>query len=313
MSEENGNQPDRLPWAKEAEATRRAFIKREFEHLREQSDKFEYTLSGRLIEELTLDASAKVRENHPHRHDELDRLLEETRVLVFDLMYAATSHEEDWEKRELLQFWSHNINPGNAIKNKSYKLMQRNDVERVASRYLNGSVRGQLFDRTLVDMLLAFEVYQFGDEMFHPFRMPGLPVRSPMKWPHPLWAFIRDTFIVSIVLGGVGSAASWAMSNYYIGNWGNWIIGICIILWLLNTGLQIVLMPWVWSRWAKARRTTRKLIEAMLTTYSQMQSDSVISAQHVLDSVKASAVVGVVWPSPVFVLLEDVVKRGGRL
>lgn len=51
----------------------------------------------------------------------------------------------------------------------------------------------------------------------------------------------------------------------------------------------------------------------MLTTYGTMQSDSVISAQHVLDSVKASAALGVVWPSPLFVVLEDVIARGGKL
>jgi hypothetical protein len=228
-------------------------------------------------------------------------------------MLAATSYEDDWEKREVASFWQHNIHPGHAIRKKTYNLLDRHDVEGVAERYLSGPLRSQLFDRTLVDMLLAREVYQFGDEMFHPFTMPGLPARSPLKWPHPLWAFVRDSFVNAVVLGGIGLLTNWAMSNGVIGNWGNWLIGICFILWLIATLLQFVLIPWVWSRRSKARKKTLELMEAMLTTYSQLQSDSVISAQHVLDMVKSSAAIGVVWPSPVYVVLEDVVRRGGRL
>lgn len=313
MFEDEHRQPVQLPWSRQAEAIRRDFVKAEFEHLQQKTAGYQNSLAARLVDELTRDAVARVPEDHPTRDYALDDLLREAHALVFELMYAATSYEDDWEKRQVANFWWHNIHPGDAIKNKTYKLLQRYDIEGVAEQYVKGTVRGQLFDRTLVDMLLAFETYQFGDEMFHPFTMPGLPARSPLKWPHPLWAFVRDTFVMTVVLGGIGLLTSWAMSNEVIGSWGSWVLGICFVLWLMGTVFGTIYIPWAWSRWSKARKKTRELMEALLTTYSQMQSESVISAQHVLDSVKASAAIGVVWPSPVYVVLEDVIRRGGRL
>jgi hypothetical protein len=314
MFEDDTDQSD-LPWPQHAERERRAFLKKHLDQWRETSAKKhpEYSLRYRLLDEITKDSISKVSEADPRRYRDIHDKLYEAEDLVSQLCQAATSCESDWDKREQLDFWNHAVHPAYEIKKKTYKLNLKNEVEGVASYYLSQPLRGQLFDRTLVDMLIALELYQFADEMIHPFRFPGLPVTSPLKQPHPLWLFIRDNAIVTAVLGGIGWAAGAAMADYRIGDWGGWVIGICFVLWIINAGWSVIALPFVWKRWAKARKKALELLEGMLSTYARMQSDSVISASHVLDGVKTSSAVGVAWPSPLYVVLEDVIVRGGRL
>jgi hypothetical protein len=314
MFEDDDTAERELPWATYADRQRRAFLKKNLDHWREKGFTHpEYSLRYRILDELTKDAVSKISETDPRRFRDIEDKIYEAEELVNQIAYAATSYESDWDKREQVDFWRHAVHPEYEIKNKTYKLNFKNEVEGVASFYVSQPLRSQVLDRAIVDMLIALELYQFADEMIHPYVIPGLPTRSPLKQPHPLWVFIRDNAIVTAVLGGIGWAAAAAMADYRIGAWGSWVIGICVILWIINAVWSVIALPFVWKRWAAARKKTLELLQGMLNTYQHMQSDSVISANHVLDSVKATGNIGVVWPSPLYVVLEDVITRGGKL
>lgn len=306
---EDDNQQSELSWSRLAGRERQAFLKQQLETWREENPgkRADYnSLRYRLLEELTQDAVAKVSESDPRRQHELEDKLWSADHLVGQLCDAATSYEREWDKREQLNFWQHAWRPADDIRRKNYKLTMKGEVEGAASYYLDQPLRSQLFDRILVDMLIAQELYAFADEMIHPLKFPGLPVNSPLKQPHPLWQFIRDNLISAAILGGI----AWVVSST---NWGGVVAGVLLVIWVIGAVWSIFALPVVWSRWLKARKKVLTLLDSMLTTYAQMQSDSVISASHVLDTVKASAAAGAVWPSPLFVLLEDVMRRGGKL
>lgn len=53
-------------------------------------------------------------------------------------------------------------------------------------------------------------------------------------------------------------------------------------------------------------------MDAMLGLYAEMNSDGPISAKHIRETAQKAADKGVVWPGPLFALLDDVVARTGR-
>jgi hypothetical protein len=56
-----------------------------------------------------------------------------------------------------------------------------------------------------------------------------------------------------------------------------------------------------------------KLTQQMSICYSALDSHGTISAPHVRESLAVSAQKGVVWPAPLYALLDDVMARGGKL
>jgi hypothetical protein len=51
---------------------------------------------------------------------------------------------------------------------------------------------------------------------------------------------------------------------------------------------------------------------AMQTAYAAIRASGPISARHVLRRLEAAAEHDVIWPGALFVLLDDIVTRGGR-
>jgi hypothetical protein len=51
----------------------------------------------------------------------------------------------------------------------------------------------------------------------------------------------------------------------------------------------------------------------MATIYNELRSDGPISAEYIRDRAKQATDEGVVWPAPLFALLDDTVRRTGRL
>lgn len=313
MLEDHANRAE-VPWPQFAADQRRAFLLNRLSDWEAPDGKNypAHSLRYRLLEELTKDAVLKVSATSQCREADLQNALLDAEELVNGLWDAATSFEADRNRREFLNFWRHADNPALVIKNKAYKLPVRSEVEGIASHYLKQSLRSQMFDRTLADMLLAQELYQFADEMIHPVTFPGLPSASSLKQSHPLWRFVRENLIVTILFAAIGFAAAFGMRNGIVGDWAGWIVGACFALWFINIAWSFLVLPFVWMKWSKDRKKVLQLLEVMGATYALMHSDAVISANHVLESVKASSASGVVWPSPIYVLLEDVISRGGR-
>jgi hypothetical protein len=107
--------------------------------------------------------------------------------------------------------------------------------------------------------------------------------------------------------------ALWAASERWIGETAaGWTTGICVALFLLLSAISTFALPFSWHTQIKARQKVRDLLLAMNTIYDELRSDGPISAQHIRGRANSAAQIGVVWPAPLFAMLDDIIARTGR-
>ena len=141
----------------------------------------------------------------------------------------------------------------------------------------------------------------------------GFPARSPLKQSHVLLAYLRGLLINAVFFGGITALALWAASKGWIGETSaGWIVGTCVALFVFFGAISTFALPFSWYAQAKARRNVRKLLLAMVTIYNELKSSGPISAQHIRERVSSAAHDGVVWPAPLFAMLDDSIARTGR-
>jgi len=241
--------------------------------------------------------------------------LDEFRVLaeggvwvVNDLQGALT----DWREgkpalNKQWNFWRHEGNPWHLIKNQKQPYMDRSSIEEAASAYLRLPYRAERLERTFVDVLVALEMYAFGEMMFtkYPVGLRWLPTRSPIQEKHILRRYLGgQVWNAAIFLGG-----AWLAGDALNGLVANVLIFVFLALVVLST----VLLPFAWRHQTKARSTVWKCLHGMFETYSELSSDGTISTRRLREVAVKAADVGVGWPGPLFAILDDNLARSGKL
>ncbi len=151
--------------------------------------------------------------------------------------------------------------------------------------------------------------------MWNPVTVWFLPVfTSPINPRHVLWMYIKGQVINAVVFGGVGALAWWLASNNILSEssatWVNEIVwGLFYLFFVFSTAA----LPFGWWWQWKARRNVRSLMKFMVFSYEELNPAVAVSAIRVRELVDKAADAGVVWPSPLFALLDDVIVRGGRI
>jgi hypothetical protein len=269
------------------------------------------SLYSYLLQEMTKAASdyALNRNIHPDEfeHGELGKALD-----VVDGLRSALVR--DWEDKSL-DFWDSQGSPIAIDKIKADKVpyINRSSVEYVVGEYLALPYRSQAMDRILVNVLIAMELYAFGDEMLNEKTFDFLPARSPLKQRHVLLAYLRGQLLNGAFFVGVAALALWASSHGWVSEssaW--WTSGICVFLFLLFAAISTFALPFAWHKQASARQRVATLLSTMATIYNELRSDGPISAQYIRDRATNAAQEGVVWPAPLFALLDDIISRTGR-
>ena len=64
------------------------------------------------------------------------------------------------------------------VKNKDVPYIYREFVEDAVSEYLNLPFRSKIIDRLILDLLIAMELYGFGDEMLNPIFRSLSPLKK---------------------------------------------------------------------------------------------------------------------------------------
>ena len=210
-------------------------------------------------------------------------------------------------------FWDNNARPVEKIKAKQVPYIDRSGLEAVVGEYLALPYRSQALDRFLIRVLIAMELYAFGDEMLNEETFGLFPARSPLRQRHALLGYLRGQLINGVLFGGIAALAWWANSSGLIElGTAEWITGVCGFLFLAFASVSTFALPFWWLAQAKARRNVRKLLSTMSTLYNEQRSDGPISAQYVRDRAVDASKQGVVWPAPLFALLDDIISRTGR-
>jgi hypothetical protein len=168
-------------------------------------------------------------------------------------------------------------------------------------------------DRFLVRVLIAMELYAFGDEMLNEKTFGLFPARSPLKQRHVLVAYLLGQIVNGVFFVGIAALALWASSNgWESDSSAAWISGTCVSLFLLFGTISTLTLPFAWSKEAKARQHVAKLLSTMVTIYNELRSDGPISARYIRDRATNAAQEGVVWPAPLYAVLDDIISRTGR-
>lgn len=237
-------------------------------------------------------------------------VLAEAIDVLSDLRFAVGADEgEDGEK---LRLWSHRLQPLYDLKVKKTPGIVRSDVELVVARYLRLPYRSAPIDRLLVDLLVATELYAYGNETINAPSIPGITSTSPLK-RRPIVEWLVANLIgvgLWIVVGG----AFWLLSLVHLFP-KSWLGGLNVILGFIFIACLIWSAIWLPRNWwlvHKAKRKIIELLDAMNGLYAELHSAGPISARHIEHRARSTADAGVVWPAPLFVMLDDINRRDGK-
>ncbi|WP_297801073.1 hypothetical protein [uncultured Brevundimonas sp.] len=205
---------------------------------------------------------------------------------------------------------SHRHNLLAEVKQKSYPEISRPEVEQIVGSYIRGAVKTATVDRLLVDLLVALEFSQYANLVLHAPHIPFLAPRLLNRRPILDWL---SGNILNVIMAFFVFALFWGASvlGIFPLRW-LWIIAYgLVVLLVLNAGWGLIWLPRVWWIVRKARGEVLQHLGCMNSTYAALSSEGPISAQHVTALATKAADAGVVWPAPLYVLLEDIQRRGG--
>lgn len=244
--------------------------------------------------------AAEARKGEP---DERVSRLNEGLNIVEEIMRAT--NEDSWhvseEKStcERLSMWHHRQNFSLRGKKRLDPYLPALNVQEAAASYLQMSYRVPAIDRLLADMLIASELFAFADE-----------VQSVLNMKRPLIFSWLTNNIVSLIIG-IGLA----VGIFWIGGgstFTSWIAGIVAVITVLWTAWSLVVFPFYYPKVRAQHKKVEEIIGAMLDAYAVL-GGSPASAKHLDERVSEATEKGVIWPSQLIVLIEDVRTRSSTV
>lgn len=208
-------------------------------------------------------------------------------------------------------FWQHDSSAVQTASQGKAPPIDRMSIEMTVDEYLALPVRSALVDRTLVDILLATEVFAFASEVHN------------QKYSYSRISFVKGNGPIGFLMWrGISalfySAAAVAAAGLnYVGilpdGWWDWIVGILIALFALESLWAIIKFPSAWLAQTRINKKIREILSIMAGVYAEMNTSGAISAKHVQKRAQDASASGVGWPAPLFVLLDDIIDRGGKM
>jgi hypothetical protein len=211
-------------------------------------------------------------------------------------------------------FWLHDDRPHVRIKAQNFPHIDRFSIEQDAYSYLDLPYRAPLLERTIVDILIATELFAYGKEMFE-----KLPVgfrwlsQSPMRQKHILRKYFGSRILGAVIFLGPAFLAGTFAPQLIGQTASDWIAGILVGLFFLDLVIATIAIPFAWRHQRKSKRTVRDLLKEMASTYAELSGDGDVSTRRLREVAARAADSGVVWPKPLFLLLDDNIARTGRL
>ena len=242
-----------------------------------------------------------------------ETLLGDTLVVFARLTHALRTTKVDdrypW-------YWTHIPDVLDRARRDDLVPAHRFNLEETAAAYLALPFRSAFMDRLLIDTLLAEELFghvRAADQAIRPkdLRPPRETLSERLdRSPLAAYAAIRLRFLLTVLVAAyiLLEAVPHARALHrpldpVLMTW--------LSLGLLSVGLPQLIMSWV--RLARDRKAFKASLALRLSVYRDLDSDGQVSAVHLMHRARASSDAGVTWPGAVFVLLDDSIKRGGKL
>lgn len=217
--------------------------------------------------------------------------------------------------KERFNYWRHEENPLHVIKTRRTPYMDRSEIENAVGEYLNLPFRDERIDRLLVDIMIALELYTYGDDIYD--------TNDDMPWWHsspyahlkinPLWHFVKGQLFNAVAfLGGAAVAIFSGIQNWISASLATGIAIILVSIFVILLLLGLLFLPLFWRSVSKLKEKTYEPMIAMLNVYRGMISNGPISARHILEAAKKAEDKHVLWPASLFAILDDIIDRTGR-
>lgn len=243
-------------------------------------------------------------------------VLAEQVSIIEEFQYALIDPNSFSENSENWDFWSHAKDPIVMIRSGDIPYMNREYLEGVAEKYIQLSFTLPLFEKTLVDALIALELFAFGEEaMPQPTDIKALAAYqlSPFKKAGVFTGFLKSILTLSVILI-ILLAVLWNILPLMISEGTTIIIIVSLIyLFLLICAIDVFLLPLRAYDRHKDKNRWKNLLLTMRDVYSHMSLDKSVSAPFLLHLVKEATVKGVIWPSALLVILERSSNKSGLI
>lgn len=249
-----------------------------------------------------------------------ERLFDEATSFIENFDYAVEGRQcyrnsdtlEARTRAEELRLWNHRSHPFYDIKIKKTPDLNRVELEQVVDRYLELPFRAAFIDRLLVDVLVVTEIYAYADATINAPRIPGLTPTTPLT-RKPSLEWLQNVVITVLLCCGIGWGL-WGLSliHFFPEDWVGGVIAILLLLGVIGVAWSTVILPFAWRETARGKRQISDLLTQMNGVYAELASEGSISAHHIDQRARSASEAGVVWPGPLFVLLDDIRARGGR-
>jgi uncharacterized protein YjiS (DUF1127 family) len=212
------------------------------------------------------------------------------------------------------RLWIVEQTPHYAIKKDKTPPIDKSTLEAATSEYLNLPIRVRGIERVLLIGLISYEMYQFGKEMWHPLKLLGFGEDTPITRPHPSSGMLKEWLVNGIFWLAVWAVAYLLHAWDFIGKNALWWTGaVAIALYGYSTLASLFFLPRAVAKWRAARDEVVGLLQAMVDTHVILCTEGPISTLHLRQAAQAASTKGVVWSSSVFAILDDNMRRDGRL
>ncbi len=283
---------------------------------------------ARLLEEMLFEVQSYCFKNNLDS-EELEELSDKVIDLNRDM--ANAFQEDSWydhrnNAEELSAFyqrkwslWKHaHVDFRKIIDGEKRTFVEILDLKILVAEYLRLPIRSRMFSRILLDAMIYHETASYAETLLYasPLEKFAFGVEhKPLLRSHPLWRFTKSHLMTFIVLAVLPIGGLWVATEK-LGireEWPFWVGLGCMGLFTLNFALGVISLPYAWISEVKEKKRVAKLIEEMVAINTHIGVGEIISARFVLGQLEKTANKGAVWPSEIFPLLDDIIRRDGTI
>lgn len=226
------------------------------------------------------------------------------------------------QSRKLFRLTS-SVPPDNLVheaKNGKSLNIDKDAFEEAVGLYLNSELRASKVDRLVLMTLIDVEITHYLREIFE--TNPLVPVSQVDTYrrigtPILTWFTLRLRRALYAALFATASIALLAFLSPSDLAIGIWISGILALLWFVDAMLGLFALPSAVSSYRLNRerfeRLYSKIPDTMLGLYYERWTDGPISIPRMRHRIEEAAEIGVVWPSAIWPLLDDLETREIKL
>jgi hypothetical protein len=206
------------------------------------------------------------------------------------------------------RLWWHHIDPIADAKASKGPDFEKALVEALGGSYLSLPCRSKFVERRLIDCMVAMEFYGFSRELFDPKvagRVGFVKGNGPAGFL--IWRALSVLSVVILFLPFAG------LAYFEVISFSVAFIAALVLaaLWVLESLWALFRFPMAWRQQLKANQKLTQLLSSMNQIYQQLESNGPISAGYFRECLVKSSDEGVAWPSPIFAILDDILKRDG--